>query len=607
MRQLRWVLPVFLCSAITAWAQGAPQVYVSGTDGSISRVTSAGSVSTLISASSTALYEGLVVGPDNADNTTHTFLLYACDPTHNMIVRFDPEDMSFGIETIYKGDAKLQAPQCGRFTNSGDLIVTSKASGGGTWKFAGIASKELGALANAPVLLTQVNAPKSSTLGEGIAQKNIGDALIVDVANSDVLRSPYAGAFSTTSVFIAASAFLPGPVGIARKSNGEIYVSNQSRRVNNVVHYDAQGLNPSVCVSSFGNKVVPFFMQVSADDTLYVATQNSNSGTVFSVNTATCAATAIPTGNTLAPLIGIALPPTEVSQTQTFSGTGTFNFGFAAYQFTASGSCTLTVSAMPTNLPAIRSLISQTAAEDASDLPFGAIPVVNLGLDGFELLFNVVVVQNCTSPFGDNTFDQFLAEHVDDILASNPRIARCATLADPLPAGCNVMESFGDYYLGGILPSDIGISLKGSNCQIFLLQSNFSNSEPGKFCGFESPLTTALPPNIAGTFSTGQNLALKFRLASASGNCKKGPFITDAVALLSVAQIADASGNPVFNPISINASGSSTPVPPTFKVDNNSQYQLSLSLQGYAPGTYSLTVTFLTSNAPSVTIEIQVI
>ena len=101
---------------------------------------------------------------------------------------------------------------------------------------------------------------------------------------------------------------------------------------------------------------------------------------------------------------------------------------------------------------------------------------------------------------------------------------------------------------------------------------------------------------------------MKFKLALGAfptGNCQNGPFITDAVALPSVAQIFDSNGNAIFNPIVIGSSGSSTPVPPIFKLDNNKQYQFSPSLQGYAAGTYSLTVRFLTSNTVKQTIEFQ--
>jgi len=294
-----------------------------------------------------------------------------------------------------------------------------------------------------------------------------------------------------------------------------------------------------------------------------------------------------------------------VTQTTAFSGTQTLNFGFTAYQFTSPApGCTLTVQAVPTNLAAINSLITNAQVNDPADLPFGGVPAVNLGWDGFEIAFNVSNPSGvCTPQFSDGTNTQFLGAQLDNLLVANPRIITCDTTSTTM---CGVMSSFGSYPLGGLLPGDGTYSGHGNFSEHFLASANLSSSEPGTFCGFESPLSNVAPPGLAGTFGPGQTVSTKFKLAQASGTCQNGPFITDAVALLSIAQIFDGSGNPVFNPIAIGSSGGSTPVPPTFKVDSNKQYQFSLSLQGYAAGTYSLTVTFLTSNTVQQTIEFQV-
>ncbi len=624
MRQLRWVvLVVLLCASLSsAWGQGgASWVYVSGSGGVILRVTSSGGITTLVPASSAA-YEGLVVGPD----TNHGFLLYACDPTHNAIIRFDPENTASGFETVYQGTAAsaLQQPQCGRFTNTGDLIVTSKAAGSGAWEFAGVANSPLNPSNTLGFPATQ-NPPNGvlsqnsrTQVSQGIAQKNIGDLLIVDTTNKEVIRSryvplsplpptpPFSG---PPEVFIApSSSLLPSPFGIARQSAGEIYISNQSKK-NQIVHFNAQGGGGSACINTLGSNITPEFMQMSADDTLYVAASSAH-GAVFSVNTTSCTATQIPTGNALPALTGIALPPTSVTQTKTFTGVGTFNFGFTAYQFTSPApGCTLTVTATPISPAAIAALnITDTNTTDSFS---GFTPAVNLGWDGFEFKASVNIPNGsaCTPEFGDLSSTQFLAAQLDELLVSNPRMVRCGNLSDP-PDGCSVMVSLGDYPLGGLLPSDITYSGGGKQCDVFLVNANLSNSEPGQFCGFQSPLSNVTP--IAGTFSSGQNLALKFKLAlapaiGAPGDCQNGPFITDAVALLSVAQLLDKQGNPAFNPIPIESSGSSTPIAPTFKIDSNKQYQFSLSLQGYAPGTYSITITFLSSNAPSQTVLIKVL
>ncbi len=61
---------------------------------------------------------------------------------------------------------------------------------------------------------------------------------------------------------------------------------------------------------------------------------------------------------------------------------------------------------------------------------------------------------------------------------------------------------------------------------------------------------------------------MKFKLAQLSGNCQTGPYISHAVALLSVARIADSSGNPVFNPC--------TPDSPTCPLSPSGRSEVSL-------------------------------
>ncbi|HEV2296975.1 MAG TPA: hypothetical protein VGR72_00475 [Candidatus Acidoferrales bacterium] len=582
---------------------GSPVVYVSGGALIASVNTTTGATQTLVS-NPAATYEGLVVGPDNvaSDNPAHPYLVYACDPTHNTIIRFDPNNLGAGIETVYTGAAALQKPQCGRFTNTGDLVVTSEVPGSGIWEFKGVANIALGAGGiPAPIQNPPRGAFSASQVSQGVAQKNIGDLLIVDAANKEVIRTQFGTIppFSALpTVFISPSNLLPGPVGIAKKSDGGIFVSNQSKKANDIVQYSAQGTNGTLCIG-FNNKTVPFFMQMSADDTLYVATSLTNSGLVYSVNTATCTATAVP-NTSLPPLVGIALPPTTVTQTATFSGTQTFNFGFAAYQFTST-SCTLSVAANALNQAQVNALIALDVAADFN----GAMPSVDLGRDGFETAFDLTPTNCAPDSAGDGLNAQLIAVQVDSSAFSNPRMLAC----DPTigPTNCTVANSFGDYPLGGILPADPSIILRGSGSRHFVVNGNLSQAEAGIFCGFQSPLTNAVPPALAGTFGSGQNLSVKFKLAQASGNCQNGPFIDDALALLSIARIFDANGAPVFNPVAIGSSGSSTPVPPTFKVNGTKhQYEFSLTLQGYAAGTYSLTVTFLTNNTVQQTIEIKV-
>jgi hypothetical protein len=142
------------------------------------------------------------------------------------------------------------------------------------------------------------------------------------------------------------------------------------------------------------------------------------------------------------------------------------------------------------------------------------------------------------------------------------------------------------------------------NSVFALVNAGLSTQAPGVFCGFQSPLLNPGVPGYPATFgAAGKNtLSVKFKLAATSAtNCKSGPFIDNATALISVAQIADATGKTVFQPINVNATANSLDQPPIFNAGNQ-QYQFTLTISAYAPGTYSLTVTFLSSNTSNQTI-----
>jgi hypothetical protein len=598
---------------------------------------------TLLLSTAGANYQGLVVGPDNApaDNTGNspiTYLLYACDVNgvNGYIVRFNPNNppnQNGPMDTVYTGSAV----QCGRFTNTGDLIVTAMAAGSGILEITGTLGKHLadvGFPAAGPNSFgsSQVQNTSTGQFGRGIAQKNSGGLLTVNVIDNDVLLTPYVGSGSFSgppSVFIGSSNLLPMPYGIAKKSNGEVYISNQSGTSSNIVHYGALGGGGDVCVSSSAfNKYTPAFMQMSASDMLYVAGAGSSSGTVFTVDTTNnCSTTQLPNSVKLPPLVGIALPPTIATQTHTFKGTGTdsylFNFGFAAFQFTSASMsrCTLSVTAEALNPGSVTALINA----DSLDLPDGGMPGVDLGRDGFETAFDLAAGAGClTDPAAGN--GELVSVYVDNAFVTNPRVLAC----DTNPTTCDLVESFGDYPLSSVLPGDPVYTGRDGASRHFLVNASTTNiSEPGAFCGFQSPLSNLLypPAAIAGTFGSGQSLSVKFKLAdlSQNGTCQNGPYIPDAKALISVAQVCTPTApNPLPSPdstcfpvgqypvapsaqnlVDLAAEGSSSPVQPLFKSGNN-QYQFSLSLNGYNPGIYALTVTFLTSNETQKTILFQV-
>jgi len=621
---------LFVCLLLSApaWAQSV--AYVStGAAGKIYSidVMNSGATTLLVDSSATgADYEGLVVLPDNAtadnppNSPVHSFLVYACDTAHGKIIRFDPAS-SGQIETIYSGGALLQHPQCGRGTFSGDLIVTDTGSGSGWWVFTGITSIGFNPLAapQTPALLTST----PGSVDEGTAIKNSGDLLIVDRAGNKVFKSSVP--FNNQSPFISSG--LSSPFGIARKSDGQIYVSNQANK-SFIEHYDAipVGGNPSdTCPSvSFGNNV-PGMMQMAPDDTLYIAAAISTTkGGLFTVKTSQTSpcpsAVQIRTSISVPPLVGVALAlPNFTSASQTLStsgGTGIVSFNYAAFQVNdAVGPCTLHLLARPTPPAFLGNVIAglEVAGAPPGSLLPGTVGAVDLGWDGFE-----TVVQNTnaiTSPClaADGGFHFLIATQISQSLGS-PQVVSCA---DDF-SGCAV-DTQGVFPLSQVLPSDtstIGNKRTGATCQFFLTNSGSSN-EKGFFCGYQSPLTNTfdlgngtqdLP---AASFKLG-TAAVKFKLAQGTNGsaCQNGPFITDAAALISLEQTAtyDPQTKTFITipavPIQISSAGGSSPLEPIFTPGKQYNFNLntnsctqSSGVTGPCPfGTYAVTATFLSAN-----------
>jgi hypothetical protein len=545
----------------------------------------------------------MVVAPHNAAadlppadpaGTTH-YLVYVCDTANSRISRFDPNAPAT-LETIYNGGA-LQNPQCGRVTSTGDLVVSSTVGGSGVWVFSGITNIPFGSGTQTPIQLVGV-----AGSSEGLAQKNIGDLLVVDSTNGKVLRTPLASPNATP--FITG---LTRPFGIARRGDGAVLVGNQGLR--NLVQFDAQGANPASC-QTFGDSDVPNFMQMALDNTLYVAVAGANAGTVRSINSNTCQALqtyAIPY-----PAVGIALPPT-MTATQNASvsnGVALLNFGFTAFELSQiTGPCSGSVSAGLASPAAIYSLIGLSGA--------AADPALNLGLDGFEVVVSTANLNGCNNASGANNFQ------VSDLVSpavNNPEIVVCD---DPntncQPSNTN-LQQLGFWPIGGFLPSDLtGGGSKSLRCNIFLVNARQNSSAPGQelgtFCGFEPPVNNTFTGTLntwntalSSTFKPGSSVPVKFRLAlgTSPNACRTGPFIKDAQALLSIALIEDSSGNPVFVPVMPGAHGNAGPVSPMFTVDGNGHYGFNWDtsscvmpsgvVQTCPTGKYSLSVQFLTNN-----------
>ena len=620
---------VFVCLLISTpvWAQGSPVVYVSSGATIFSVTTATGVVSPLVT-NSGADYEGLVVGPNNDPGTSsaHPYLLYACDPTNNKIIRFDPNSVAAGTDTVYQGTAAhktLQQPQCGRLDSAGDLIVNSEAAGSGAWKIVGVATLPLGTLAaNFPAPVQLGTAISAAQAGRGVTQKFVGDLLAVDQVGNRVVRSmiqlPASStsgySFGTSSAFINTN--LSSPFGIARNNVGQVYVSEHtSNKKGDVQLFDPTGTFLNTCVSTqtFGNQQ-PNFLGVAEDGTLYVAAASSNAGFVWSVTQSaagTCTATQLATTTSLPTLTGIALPPTQtsISLSQAGQGTLSYNFGSSLFNLTT-GACTLAVTKTLLPAPALNTLanINGPAMIDGVSVALtGGVAAPFLGDQGFATKYSAPDSDPDTC--ANTAFEYLIAAFVDQDIFPNPWIIRC----DPVGStNCVATDVHGIYFLGGFLPDDLGTASSGPHhSDFFVANMNLNGSHKGTL-NLESPLTQVAPPKLAGTFSSGSTISVKFKFT---------PGITNAEAILAVAQVCQpgtpSTNDPICGPngqasvfpiniINIDAEGSST-VPPPIVTSGNQQYSFSLSLKGYAPGIYSLSVITLSNNSSPVTVIVKII
>jgi hypothetical protein len=640
--RIRTLLTVFswglALSMLSAGAQAQPpSVYVSG-GSSIYKLSGTSLISILTV--SGANFESLAGGPDNVDldaagNAAHPFLLYACDTARKQIVRFDPTATPpiRMTQTVYAG---LIEPECGRFTATGDFFFTNK-NGGGIYELIATVGESTVPVANIPFSATPVDATaipvdSSATMtGRGITQKYQGDLLAVDFSGNEVLRAPYAPppSFATLSPFTTSD--LSGPVGIARISTGEVFVANSvlvkgQTTPSPVAHFDRSG-NPAIACPglTFRSNQIPMYLGTASvensvnnvpttTDTLYLVSSSNNAGTLWTWNTAQGNCNLISAATTQNPLSGVAVAPAPVTLALPVSSSmanptpTTFNFNSNLFQLTATG-CTATVTAYPMAPGAVKSMI----ASAGNSFPSGTLPAVNLGEDGYEIVYvahwlNPAVNPPCTSVFGDHLFEQSFAGFVDNNSFTNPREVQCEN-SDPstepklFPSAVTMCMAarapLGVYPIGGPILGDQLFR----NSVFALVNAGLSDVEPGSFCGFQSPLLNPSDPGYPASFSSASKntLAVKFKLALTSGSCKNGPFISDASALISVAQIADSAGATVFNPINVNATASSLDQPPLFNAGNQ-QYSFTLTISGYAPGTYTLTVTFVTNNTTNQTI-----
>jgi hypothetical protein len=645
------ILGLSIC-AVNASAQSFP-VYVSA--GPTIYALSGGS-STVVATLAGANFESLSVGPDNAEldvdgNAQHPFVLYACDTANNAIWRLDPTAVPVALQRIYSGTI---TPNCGRFSAVGDLYVTDKSgpgiylidcSSGGSAHCANVA---LGT-ANINGIQQPVNTT-GPTSGRGITQKYSGDLLAVDNAANRVLKFSY-GSLSTKVTF--ATSELSAPVGLARISNGDVFVSNSNlgsgkTAVAPVIHFDRTGTLASSCPELSlpkNSKEIPAYLATTSlatagntkvNDTVLLVANATSGSTLYSwTNTtgAACGLTAVAsvkavlTGVAVAPAgAGPAAPP-AVTLSLPVQSSGAdpkavpFNFNSNEFQLLATG-CTAQVTAYPLSPATVQKMID-LAAIGGFQFDNPATASVNLGENGYDIvyvghwLFNGPNPPPSCTPVGSD-FVVYLASVVDPSQFSNPRLLQCdnsAPNSEPTLASdtiCGADQMIAIYPLGGPIPNDgvSGGTTRTTNSVFALVNEHTqgqTQSDQAQFCGFQAPLKNTIDPSAAASFNPAQKntLAVKFKLAQAGGSCQNGPFVTNAQALISVARILDPNGVGVFDAINPNATASSIGMPPLFNAGNQ-QYSFTLTIKDYVPGTYSMTVTFLTDDTTNQTILFKI-
>ena len=504
---------------------------------------------------------------------------------------------------------------------------------------------------------TQIDTSKNMT-GRGLAQKYIGDLLAVDNAGNQVLHSVYPPLpqpqpppplFGTLSPLITSK--LNGPVGVVNApSLRQIFVSNSNSVVSKatpaepaVSIFDATGApSTTTCPSGLSigrSKEVPGFLATAPTDqfpakkpntlitdTIYLVTSGNSGGTLWTWNNTAqagkCNLVSVATAK--ATLSGVAVPPAPVTLTLPVAANVPTNFIFNSnlFQLTTSQNCTnnpptATVTAYPFSLATVNSMIGLEPKPHNSQTPS-----VNLGDGGFQTLYESYNPQcGAADPLTD-TAVMLIANFVDSSQSTNPRYLDChnsdqaAKNSEPKLGGvtaCEVAPTLGSYPIGGPIAGDYGGKLSNFFAMVNeAATSNVNNTTnpPGVFCGFEPPLTGDAmnginlpnPPPVL----TGNSITVKFKVADLSqgGTCQSGPYLNNQTALLSVAQICNTTpsndpfcgpgGSPVFN--DINPNNNATSSQPAVFTDTNNQFKFSLLLGGLAPGTYSLTVTFITDN-----------
>jgi len=638
---LRIILSLILATGVTAPAIAVDLFVSNPAEGAIYSLDSGGGAEqtpALLFSERRFEIGDLVMGPDD--------LLYVCAPDEGMVFRFDPIAAEaaggYSLDDVEVLDTTgIVAPQCGWFSDKGDLFLTDRLSETAVWIYKDLVPLSLAAPAAELATLVPAAGLFAGFAGKGVTQAAPGDLLFVDQANDQVGLLEFDPIFRfeapTSMGPYAAYTGLTNPVGVARSSGGAVFVASGAQ----VVSFES-----GACSAFSFNGQTPQFLQFVSDDILYVASTSKKAATVWSVDVGSCGAPqpifTFERPDYVPSLSGVAVPRTartEGSTTTTKSDADfVFNFRDHAYElsFTPEGSCTPNpITATGLRPACLARLLSPPAAggylyDDQNELGTDATgtPVPYAGDGGVAQVYTlggdcpgVEEIQHAVSAY--------------TALIGNPRLVRCEfpegidLCADELPpycgpddsgcvlAYCELTELESFFPFNGIFPDDARTGTRTQEfSEYFIADIDLADGTvnvPGCFCGWQDPL-----PNVATLdpidpflglplYNSGSSVPLKFKVAAlATGEtcettdpCDGSPngYVENAKVLLSVAKVFDAAGSPDFRPLVPTSTSSSvdgtifgSPTSPA------TPYHYNLDTTGYEPGVYQAVAVALTDN-----------
>jgi hypothetical protein len=627
-------------------AQGADVVYVANpAEGTIYAIDT-----TVSPATATLIFEqrrfdagDMVVGPDD--------WLYVCSPDEGIVFRFDPVNAPAGgfpyaLGTVEVLDTTgVNAPQCGWFSDKGDLFLSDRNSSTAVWIYQDLVPLSLDAPPAQLVELVSASGDFYGFEGQGITQGAPGDLYFVDQANGTVGTLTFDPIFRfdapTSAGPIIATSGLTDPVGIARTADGTFFIASGGE----VTSY---GTTP--CGSFTFDGQTPQFLQITADDFLYVTSTSKKAATLWQIDAQSCG-TAEPIITFSRPdfkpaMSGVALPRTfrEKPGSETSNDPSlelVFSFWDHAYELsiTPPDACSVVNPIIATEIPpdCLVDLINGGYIYlDNNDNPdaVSGVPVTYAGDGGVAQLYTLTGTCNDQEKEIGHAISAFTA------LVGNPRIVRCEFVFEPgfdycnpppvctpddtgcSPAYCELIELESFFPFNGVFPDDGRISgVKSATTSDFSeyfiadidLADGFGDNTPGCFCGWEDPLPDVdfVDPDdpFFGLpfYNSGSAVPVKFRVAALPDGgtcavddpCDGAPYgyVTGAQILLSVAKIYDEFGEEDFVPISPTATSANTPGNifgnPT---SPSTPFHYNLDTSDYDPGVYQAVAVALTDN-----------